>query len=258
VGFSDNGGNWVPPGVVFLPLPPGCDHLFPWRINDHGEVVAAATRDDRTTAVLVYNNSLSSWIDIGADYDGSFLDFNNHTQVVGGAGYPHRAFRWSPDGTAQGKLELFSSYSWANGINNAGQFVGGAYLGNAYRAFRYTDDEGMKSLGTLGQSSEAWGINDLGQVVGFYSVSTKNKGTVTRRAYGFLHVDAFGMVPLDNLVTGSAEDLAKWHSAGIEPRRINTPRLLDGTPDPNGFGQICGTAHYADGDDAFLLTPEPK
>lgn len=263
VGFFDDGGNWVPPGVEFLPQPPGWYFLSPWRINDHGEVVATVIRDDRTVGVFVYDKT-SSWIDTGASppSNGSFLDFNNNTQVVGMHSpqtYEYHAFRWSPDGTAQRKLEVFSSSSWANGTNNAGQFVGGAVLDRAYRGFRYTDGEGMKSLGTLGQSSEAWGINDLGQVVGFYSVSTKNKGTVSTRHYGFFHTDASGMVPLDNLVTGSAEDLAEWFSAGIEPRRINTPRLPDGTLDPNGFGEICGTAHFPDGSsDAFLLTPEPS
>ena len=55
------------------------------------------------------------------------------------------------------------------------------------------------------------------------------------------------MVNLDNLVSGSPDDLTKWASAvQTDARKINTPRLPDGTADPTGFGQICGTASFND------------
>ena len=156
-GFFDDEGTWVPSVVELLPLPPGTDFAYPWGINDDGEVVVAATMAF-TYGVFVYDKT-SSWVDTGATphSNGNRLDINNQTQVAGMHSpqtYEYHAFRWSPDGTAQRKLEVFSSSSWANGINNAGQFVGGAVLDGAYRGFRYTDGEGMKSLGTLGQSSQ--------------------------------------------------------------------------------------------------------
>ncbi len=210
------------------------------------------------------------WIDTGAtSTDGAWIDINNHTQVVGlnFLNYGSQAFRWTHDGSENGDLEIFGG-SQAYGINDPGQFVGWAYVDTkgGYRAFRYTDGEGMKNLGALGNRSVAYGINSLGQVVGYYDVVTTAKGLATlQHRYGFLHTDASGMVNLDNLVIGSAEDLAKWASAvQIEPRKINTPRLVDGTVVSNGFGQICGTAWFKDStgqatiSDSFLLTPEPK
>jgi len=254
-------------GVEQIPLPPGFDFAFPWGINDYGDVVVAATKygtPSGTTEVFVYDRASTPnnpfWIDTGANpqSDGNWLAINNHTQVVGTSS---QAFRWTPNGTPNGTLELFGLSTLAYGVNDDGHFVGGASAKDGYRAYRF-DSTGMKKLGTLGHASEAWGINDLGQVVGGYTVTSKTQGT---HLYGFLYTDASGMVNLDNLVIGTTDDLTKWRSAArTESRKINTPRLLDGTANRNGFGQICGTAWFKDAtgqltiSDAFLLTPEPK
>ena len=61
---------------------------------------------------------------------------------------------------------------------------------------------------------------------------------------GFLYTDEFGMVNLDDLVVGTAEDLNYWKSNSVFINAINDS------------GQICG---YVNGDPikAFVLTPVP-
>ena len=76
-----------------------------------------------------------------------------------------------------GSLGGISSYSWAEGVNAAGQVVGHSQTsGNQDHAFLYSNGT-MTDLGTLTGSgtSWAWGINDNGQVVGMSDIGAGNE-----------------------------------------------------------------------------------
>ena len=65
---------------------------------------------------------------------------------------------------------LGGDFSFANGINSAGQVVGGSYAGGADRHAFITGPNGMgmRDLGTLGgEESIANGINGAGRVAGW-------------------------------------------------------------------------------------------
>jgi probable HAF family extracellular repeat protein len=63
---------------------------------------------------------------------------------------------------------LGGSYSWAYGVNDAGQVVGESYLaGNLeLHAFVWSATTGMVDLGTLGGTASGGRVNNLGQVTG--------------------------------------------------------------------------------------------
>jgi probable HAF family extracellular repeat protein len=96
---------------------------------------------------------------------------------------------------------LGGDYSWAYGINDAGQVVGWSYTaGGAIHAFiTGPNGIGMRDLGTLGGTdgfdfSRAFGINDAGQVVGdFVMVGGSTHAFVTGP-------DGAGMMDLNSLV----------------------------------------------------------
>ena len=75
-------------------------------------------------------------------------------------------------------------YSYAYGINNAGQVTGRSYTGSADRAFLYSGGV-MTDLGALGgYQSLGYGINDAGQVTGYSYLAGNNFTT----AFNFLFV----------------------------------------------------------------------
>jgi probable HAF family extracellular repeat protein len=99
---------------------------------------------------------------------------NNHGDIVGQSdtadGQDHlRAVRWRDGvitnlGTLPGGSETFPSYSFATDINDNGEIVG-----NSNRHAFLWKDGVMTDLGTLGSAfdfSAAYGINNLGQIVG--------------------------------------------------------------------------------------------
>ena len=84
-----------------------------------------------------------------------------------------RAFLYS-NGTMTDIGTLGGEEAYANDINNAGQVVGQAQDTNGnWRAYVWTQADGMQDLGTFGgSSSAAYAINDSGQITGNASIAT--------------------------------------------------------------------------------------
>jgi probable HAF family extracellular repeat protein len=96
----------------------------------------------------------------------------------------------------------------ARDINDAGVIVGSANAGGTDLGHAVLWSDGsVQDLGTLGTGyfSEAWGLNNLGQVVGW---SYTDFGSGLTGVHGFLYTQAEGMVDLTpESDTGSARDI---------------------------------------------------
>ena len=151
-------------------------------INDSGQVVGCLI-NGTSTAFL--------WDPVGGMRDLGYIPsvgtgwtearaINNLAQVVGFdgvpgeiAGFGGEAFLWQ-DGVGMRGLGsmIAGGMSRANGINNASQVVGVAQTQHGRAAFVWDSAAGMVDLGALGSTgegtdlSEAFGINDVGQIVG--------------------------------------------------------------------------------------------
>ena len=117
-------------------------------------------------------------------------------------------------------------------VNTAGTIVGWADdMAGVQRAF-LDDAAGMRTVGTIGTASTAYGVSDAGTVVGDYTLTTGDK-----RA--FVYAD------------GSMQDLTALIPAG-------SGWVLTTARDVNGTGQIVGTGTINGVTHAYLLTPVPE
>ena len=114
-------------------------------------------------------------------------------------------------------------------------FVQRHEFGKANLFWRQQDIPWKALGGAINSSGDA-----LGSLIGFDNA--------------FVYTDEHGLIELDDLVVGTAEDLAIW----FESRRNLAGAIND--RDQTGFGQICGTTvtlvHQGPSINlAFLLTP---
>jgi probable HAF family extracellular repeat protein len=140
-------------------------------INDIGQVVGLSLTSDGKTHAFLWDPDIGMQ-DLGLVADsniinnGYFMDINDFSEVVGpiwlGSG-GRRGFVWDPDNG----LRILDSLDLARDINNGGQVVGRQNGPFGTRAVLWDADSGNQDLGALsGSFSEAFAVNELGQVAG--------------------------------------------------------------------------------------------
>lgn len=194
----------------------------PYDLNNSGEVVGRSYSAEGARAF--FWDSAGGMVDLGTLSGGGLslaMGLNDAGQVVGwsSAASGIRAFVWDkasgmkeyvdvPDGT---------SLSAAAEINNSSQAVGWTKVDGKLRAALWEADGTLKDLGDPagkhGQESQAYGINDNGQVVG-QSGST-----------AFLWDSENGMVDLGSLPLSTSYPLAQEYSIA---RAINADGQVAG------------------------------
>lgn len=174
----------------------GGDDSTAFGINTSGQVVGQANSSAGALDQAFLWTQSAGMISLGTLGGPSSVAnaINTSGQVAGQAdlanGFTH-AFLWSQSG---GLLDLGTlpggQQSGANAINTAGQVAGWANVGSAAHAITWAQSGGMVDLGISAKcGSTAFGINDSGEVVGWYNDSTGC--TFTSHGFSWTHNGGF-------------------------------------------------------------------
>jgi probable HAF family extracellular repeat protein len=199
-------------------------------INSSGEVVGYATTAEGIYQPFLYRQNTISMIADPYGISAGFVKINDKSQIAGGYVKPdgNSSLFIYDNGTFNDIGSLGGNYCYVTGINNKGDLIGSSNLtvDGPQHALLYTDGHVLDINGSS-TSSEAFGINDAGDVVGW----SDDFG-------GFLYSG------------GSITYLSSLFGPFVH---------IDRTVDINNSGQILtwGTVDGADGD-VVLLTPVPE
>jgi probable HAF family extracellular repeat protein len=145
--------------VVGEMLVAGYWHAFMWS-EIKGVVDLGALEGGLNSSALAINNSsvVVGCADVAGIGHATCTDFSGNTW---------HAVIWEPSKSIRDLGTFGGPYSVAYGINSCGYVVGQADVSpGVSRAFLYSDQSGMKNLGTVAGSSYAHAINDSGLIVG--------------------------------------------------------------------------------------------
>lgn len=172
-------------------------------INDAGQVVGTSAAADGDGQAFLWSAS-TGMQNLGTLGGGRFSEAYaiNDSGQVAGIGYladnvTVHAFLWTQSGGMQDLGTLGGSFSYATGINSAGQVTGYSLTSsNAEVAFLWDSVNGMRRIGIQSAGGTgAYGINDSDRVVGLFAGSTG--GTK-----GFLWTPPGKFQTLNSLVSG--------------------------------------------------------
>lgn len=177
----------------------GGDTSIAWGINDAGQVVGGAQNLAGFRRPFSYAGGTMSDLGTLGGASGYATAINNDGRIVGAADTAAagtRAFLYT-GGSLQDLGTLPSSgefYSNANAINDKGTIAGGSSAGEftppepPFHAFVRCCDGTLADLGTFGgQYSEAFGINERGEVVGVAATSTLMIDHAFLYSHGTMH-----------------------------------------------------------------------
>lgn len=173
---------WSGTNISALPLLAGTTSGEAWSVNAVGQIVGYVSGQANVNRPVVWTNGTASALDVPVGWTGGYAwSINNFGQIAGAISVPgdttlHAAIWNQSVITDLGTLPGFTS-SNALGMNSAGTVVGIlTNPGESYqlnRGFIWDPVNEMRELnGLIGPASgwnltQAYGINDAGQIVGF-------------------------------------------------------------------------------------------
>jgi probable HAF family extracellular repeat protein len=198
----------------------------------------------------------------------SAADINEKGQIAGNYySDSNYAFAWDATTGLRSLGTLGGTYSVAHAINNLGQIVGRSRTADAHdRAFLWDPVKGFTNLGSRNSSSEAFDVNDRGQVVG----ETTGNGSQSFIWTAFdgmqiisgssLFSSASGINNLGQVVGTQSSRAYLWDRAHgmrdlndlIDP---SSPWTLFSAQSISDTGYIVGSGDFEGKGRAFLLEP---
>ncbi|HTE20140.1 MAG TPA: hypothetical protein VK689_17385 [Armatimonadota bacterium] len=185
---------WSRGKLTLIPLPAGASGE-PVDVNKHGQV-AGTWYSAQGARAFVWDRKAGfrDLSDLGGGAGGRAVHaaaINDHGWVVGSEGQPggrgvvsvQTPFLWTPAGGMRSLGSLGGQIARATDVNARGEVVGeGQTAGGAFRAFVWSETEGMRVLDASGDESLAMAINDRGDVLGnVFTRGTGWKATVWTR-----------------------------------------------------------------------------
>ncbi len=183
----------------------GGDDSAAFGLNESGQVVGQANSSAGAVDQAFLWTQSAGMIDLGTlGGAGSAANAINASGQVAGQsdlanGFAH-AFLWSQIGGLQDLGTLHGGQqSGANAINSAGEIAGWANVGNNSHAITWNQSTGMVDLGiTASCGSTAFGLNDSGEVVGWFN----NSAGCGLTSHGFSWTQSGGFTDLGLLSGG--------------------------------------------------------
>ena len=205
----------------------------------------------------------------GPDVDNTYCIFDDYFSGYCIVGESFHGYLRSPDGSSFTTIDVPGAfYTYAKGVNGAGQIVGRFEPGGAEVAFRRDTDGSFTTIDVPGACcSGAEGINDSGQIVGRFTDNT------SYTTHGFLRSpDGSNFTIIDvpgasstyaygvngaGQVVGSFQDARGGHGFLRDTdgsfTTIDVPGAMSSEANGiNATGQIVGTFQDATGDHGFL------
>ena len=213
----------------------GGQSSFAYSINQSGQIAGQAQTASGTWHGVIWTITGSA-IDLGAGF--APLAINNEGLVGGKSNQTLQPALYNlSSGSATDPPTLGGAQGQVEAMNDDGLVVGFSDTPTSSHGFLYDINTGaLTDLGNLASpawGSDALGVNDLGQVVGGYSLD----GTGAAGA-AFIYTQADGMQNLNDLIDSSSG----WY--------LETACAI------NNLGEIVGEGFNPQGNnDAFLLTP---
>jgi uncharacterized membrane protein len=192
--YVDYGWVWQNGVLTQLSSLPGGASNFPGSINNHGQITGVSqngaidslTGWPQADAVIWQGGQITDLGTLGGNQSSANAN-NNRGQVVGAA--------------LNTTLDPFANSPLCSGCGTFAQTFLFIPAATEVRAFRWTRDQGMQDLGTLGgPDSNAWIINDRGQIAGeSFTSFTPNPSTGVPTIDPFVWEKGKGMTDLGGL-----------------------------------------------------------
>lgn len=238
-----------------------------WDINPLGLMIVGGSKTDLGLRhAVLWERSESVWAiqDLGPTSGTSVyaLGINEHRQVVGDLNGHAALWEESGNGWTVQNLPTIGRISMAHDINAHGQIVGN-YIDSDMHAALWEDSGSGWAEQDLGKYYNAIGINDLGQIVGYYENYPTKYAVLWERSGTGWDIQALPTLGGDSMAndinalgqivgwsfTGTGERHAVlWEKSGSDWVVQKLPDIGDygswGAEGINDFGQIVGSSYY--------------